>query len=150
MKQFSKPKNKLIICQNKFHHILHFFREDFHQGVCGELFHRIVLDLKTKTDIRRVAIMYVSKDGYRSSRQVSVCHVCKVVDCSGKKGCHTSPTSNITFMPSPDDDIEVVLVVGVSHQGLEGFQFGRIYCPTPLKLVFALKWSFSFGDRFEF
>ena len=59
MKQCSKPKHKLIICQNQLYHILHFFREDFHQGVCGELFHRIVLDLKTKTDIRRVAIMSV-------------------------------------------------------------------------------------------
>ena len=59
MKQFSKPKHKLILCQNQFYHILHFFREDFHQGVCGELFHRIVLDLKTKTDKRRVAIMSV-------------------------------------------------------------------------------------------
>ena len=55
-------------------------------------------------------------------------------------------------MLSPDDDIEVVLVVGVSHQGLERFQLGRIYRPAPLKLVFALKWSFgfSFGDWFEF
>ena len=59
---------------------------------------------------------------------------------------------SITFMPPPDDDIEVVLVVGVGHQGLERFQLGRIYRPAPLKLVFALKWSFgfSFGDRFEF
>ena len=53
-------------------------------------------------------------------------------------------------MPPPDDNIEVVLVVGVGHQGLEGFQLGRINRPAPLKLVFALKWSFSFGDRFEF
>ena len=66
------------------------------------------------------------------------------------KQSHTPPTFNITFMPPPDDNIEVVLVVGVGHQGLEGFQLGRINRPAPLKLVFALKWSFSFGDRFEF
>ena len=54
-------------------------------------------------------------------------------------------------MPPPDDDIEVVLVVGVSHQGLERFQLGRIYRPAPLKLVFALKWSFMiFGFSFQF
>ena len=39
---------------------------------------------------------------------------------------------------TPDNDIQVVLVVGVGHQGLQGLQLGRVHSPAPLQLVLTL------------
>ena len=39
---------------------------------------------------------------------------------------------------TPDNDVQVVLVVGVGHQGLQGLQLGRIHGPAPLQLVLTL------------
>ena len=39
---------------------------------------------------------------------------------------------------TPDNDIEVVLVVRVGHQGLQGLQLGGVHGPTPLQLVLTL------------
>ena len=50
------------------------------------------------------------------------------------------PTWFIIFKAdvTPDNDVQVVLVVGVGHQGLQRLQLGRVHSPTPFQLVLAL------------